>query len=517
MLDPYHYQNQDEDSQGTKVTATDSISPWPLPRPGGGFLSSSTSPRISLSFRSRPRIVSSGTAAAAASSSRHRRLSLLLPPLPLSRRFRRALKMAVLFALFLFLSLALSARIRPFFTDFNGTEFFREEVLPAASGSLSPTSSPSPSPSGSAAASPYPYTHGTDFKIHDPNIILVGNKYYSYSVGPGILIHESYSLDGPWIQTGRLLDGDSVIPKGDRVAPWAPNTVQIGDIFYCYYSVSNAGCRDSAIGVATSDSPGPGGWTDHGMIIQSGTGEGSEIAPLNTSNAIDPNVFVDFDGTPYLVFGSFWSGLWEVELNEDLISVAGFPTEVQDVDGGGDGDKGENQAVSSQPTSLEASHLGAEPGKVWRSRKNSKNAKKTKNGSTVCGDPTGGHPIEGGYLAYHAPYYYMWFSWGRCCEFKDPAMRNTGKEYRIRVGRSDNAKGPFLDKAGIDLVDGGGETVYGTNGDVFAPGGQGILTDGISDILYYHYLNSSVSYEFSEARLGYNRLTYVDGWPVAVY
>ncbi|KAL4952564.1 Arabinan endo-1,5-alpha-L-arabinosidase B [Aspergillus filifer] len=425
--------------------------------------------------------------------------------------------MAVLFALFFFISMALSARIRPYFTNFNGTEYFREEVLPAVSDALSP--SPTPSPSGSASGSRFPDTHATDFRIHDPNIILVGDTYYAYSVGPGILIHESSSLDGPWTQTGTVLNGNSVIQKGDNKSPWAPNTIQIGDTFYCYYSVSNSGCRDSAIGVATSSSPGPGGWTDHGMVIQSGTGEGSDIAPLNTSNTIDPNVFVDFDGSAYLVFGSFWSGLWEVKLNDDLISVAGFPHEAQDADAdANDGKEGQNAAAATQPASLSASHLGAEPGKVWRSRKNSKNAKKVdKNGSPVCGDPTGGHPIEGGFLYYHAPYYYMWFSWGRCCEFKDPAMRDTGKEYRIRVGRSDNVKGPFVDKAGIDLVDGGGETVYGTNGDVFAPGGQGVLTDAFGDVLFYHYLNRSVSYDFGDARLGYNRLEYVDGWPVAVY
>jgi hypothetical protein len=48
-------------------------------------------------------------------------------------------------------------------------------------------------------------------------------------------------------------------------------------------------------------------------------------------------------------------------------------------------------------------------------------------------------------------------------------------------------RGPFLDKQGNDLVDGGGETVYGSNGDVFAPGGQGIMSDLTGDILYYHY------------------------------
>ncbi|KAL4749194.1 Arabinan endo-1,5-alpha-L-arabinosidase B [Aspergillus terricola var. indicus] len=401
--------------------------------------------------------------------------------------------MAVLFVLFFLVSLALSARIRPSFngTALSGTSnkhsfepgantIFREEVPP------------------SAAASGFPSAHGTELRTHDPSIIKVGSTFYSYSVGPSITIHQASSLDGPWTEIGALLSGDSVIEKGDRKAPWAANTIYINGQFYCYYSVSNAGCRDSAIGVASSAFPGPGEWTDHGLIIQSGTGEGSDVFPLNQSNTIDPNVFVDGDGSAYLNFGSFWTGLWQVPLEEDFVTVKRL-----------------------QDGTLDAAHLAAEPGKVWRSKMANSKAKtvgtSNSSGSPICGDPTGGHPIEGGFLAYHAPYYYMWFSWGRCCEFKDPAMRSNGKEYRIRVGRSTSARGPFVDKQGIDLVDGGGETVYGSNGDVFAPGGQGILTDELGDILYYHYLNSSVSYDFSDARLGYNRLEYVDGWPVAVY
>ncbi|KAL4785393.1 glycosyl hydrolase [Aspergillus varians] len=370
--------------------------------------------------------------------------------------------MAVFLALLFLVSLAFSARIRPSFDGPPSDTAFREDAPPPG----------------------FPYTHGTDFYIHDPSIVQVRDTYYSYSVGPGIRIHESTSLDGPWTQTGTVLDGDSVIQKGDRKAPWAPNTIEIGGKFYCYYAVSNSGCRDSAIGVASSDSPGPGGWTDHGLMIQSGNGDGADIFPLNQSNAIDPNVLVDMDGSVYLIFGSFWTGIWEVKLGEDLISVEGVQTR-----------------------NLSASHLAAEPAKVWRSRKTT---------TTVCGDPSGGHPVEGGFLSYHAPYYYLWYSWGRCCEFENPKMRDNGQEYRVRVGRSDSARGPFVDKQGNDLVDGGGETVYGTNSDVFAPGGQGVMTDLLGDILYYHYLNSSVSYEFDQARLGYNRLEYKDGWPVAV-
>ncbi|KAL2813299.1 putative arabinan endo-1,5-alpha-L-arabinosidase B [Aspergillus granulosus] len=385
------------------------------------------------------------------------------------------------------LSLAFSARARP--PDLgvvNDTNAFRGESLYPASSSIAVPSSSSavylaPSALKTAGAA-LPPTHGTDLHIHDPSIIYDAStaSFYSYSVGLHMVIHQASSLDGPWNELGSLLPADSVISKGDRKAPWAPSTIEIGGRFYCYYAVSNAGCRDSAIGVASSDSPGPGDWTDHGLIIQSGKGDGADRYPFDQSNAIDPSVFVDADGSVYLTFGSFWTGIWQVRLAADLLSV------------------GEN---------MDAKHLAAEPGAIFPARKNA-------NG--ICGDPTGGHPIEGGFLSYHAGWYYLWVSWGRCCEFKDEKMRTNGKEYRIKVGRSASARGPFVDKQGKDLVDGGGEIVYASNGDVFAPGGQGILTDGTGDILYYHYLNTTISYDFWEARLGYNRLEYVDGWPVAV-
>lgn len=44
-----------------------------------------------------------------------------------------------------------------------------------------------------------------------------------------------------------------------------------------------------------------------------------------------------------------------------------------------------------------------------------------------------------------------------------------------------------------------------------------MLADIDGDILYYHYMNSSVSYDFNTAKFGWNRLEYVDGWPVAQY
>ncbi|EYE98299.1 arabinan endo-1,5-alpha-L-arabinosidase [Aspergillus ruber CBS 135680] len=334
----------------------------------------------------------------------------------------------------------------------------------------------------SSPKEPFPQTHGTDLNIHDPSIVRSGDTYYSYGVDTHIPIHSAPSLDGPWTRLGNALDADSVIPKGDRTAPWAPNTIALNGKFYIYYGVSQAGCRDSAIGVAVSDHPGPGNWTDHGPIIQTGTGKGSGKYPFSTSNAIDPSVVIA-SGQPYLNFGSYWSGIWQVPLKEDLISL------------------GDNVKSDSR-------HLAAEPKAMFPGGNNP---------DANCRDDSGSHPIEGAFISYHFPYFYLWYSHGKCCDLDPKALPKPGDEYSIRVGRSSNPQGPYTDKSGKDLVDGGGELIYGSNRDVYAPGGQAVLTDIGGDILYYHYLNSSVSYDFNTAKFGWNRLEYEDGWPVAQY
>lgn len=322
---------------------------------------------------------------------------------------------------------------------------------------------------------------GTTFNIHDPAIIKVAGTYYAYSVGENILIHKAPDLSGPWKHIGSVLEKDSVIQKGDRKAPWAPSVIYANGKFYCYYSVSQSGSRDSAIGVASSLLPGPDHWKDHGAIIFSGSGEGSTNRPFDRSNAIDPSIAFDDDDKAYLNFGSFWTGIWQVALNDDLVS---FDNET------------------------ETRHLASQPGASFSG--GPKDIMPLKN------DPTGPHPIEGAFISHTGHWYYLWFSHGKCCEGSPKDLPPPGDEYSIRVGRSKSPRGPFVDRKGNNLLDGGGEIVYGSNRDVYAPGGQQVLKDGDTDVLYYHYLNTTIGYNFDDAFLGYNPLKYVDGWPVAV-
>ncbi|CAG7937239.1 unnamed protein product [Penicillium nalgiovense] len=316
----------------------------------------------------------------------------------------------------------------------------------------------------------FPLANPGNIPAHDPNIILHNEQYYLFKGGVNIPIFKSANISGPWEKLGTVLAGDSIIPKTNRTRPWAPTTIEKDGTFYCYYTVSAKGSRDSAIGVATTTSLNGSPWTDHGVLVNTGTGAGSGVWPYTITNAIDASVVFDRDSKQaYLNYGSFWHDIWQVPLEDDLLSVRD----------------------AEAPDAVQLTFI---PGAKSK-------------------------PEEGVWVSYRDGFYYAWFSHGKCCHFKNgfPAR---GKEYSIRVGRSRSVRGPFEDQKGKSLLDGGGTVVYGSNhGAVYAPGGLGVLSgnnDSMPDILYYHYLNTSGGFKHGEAQLGWNYLKYEDGWPVPV-
>ncbi|KAI9925644.1 hypothetical protein ASPWEDRAFT_41766 [Aspergillus wentii DTO 134E9] len=314
----------------------------------------------------------------------------------------------------------------------------------------------------------YPITNQGNVITHDPNILEYNDNLYMFKGGVHITIMKAQNISGPWTEHGTVLDADSVIDKVNRTRPWAPTAIHHNGKFYCFYSVSYTGTRDSSIGIATTDDIEGGAWTDHGALINTVKGKLSHVFPYTESNAIDPSFITDQKtGQPYLVYGSYWHGIWQVPLTDDLLSVA--DPEKPDA---------ENLAYLPEP--------------------------KVK-------------PQEGSFMSYHEPYYYTWFSHGRCCDYTHNPPK-IGQEYEIQMGRSKDVRGPFVDKSGKKLTEGGGTVVYGSNhGVVYAPGGPGVLPANGSrpDILYYHYLNTSIGLAFKQAHLGWSYLDYEDGWPVA--
>lgn len=200
----------------------------------------------------------------------------------------------------------------------------------------------------------------------------------------------------------------------------APDVHKVGDTYYDYYSVSQFGSQISAIGLATSKTLLPGSWTDHGAVFASSP---DAAYPLNVTNAIDAALFIDpTTKTPYLNYGSFWSDIYQFELNADLKSV------------------------------------------------------KPNSAAQLALDPVTPQAEEGSYLSRHDGWYFLWYSHGICCGYNASALPAPGDEYSIRVGRSKSPRGPFVDRNGIDLKAGGGNIVFGSHDYVYGPGGQAVLS-----------------------------------------
>lgn len=94
---------------------------------------------------------------------------------------------------------------------------------------------------------------------------------------------------------------------------WAPDISYFNDTYYLYYSQSVWGDSNPAIGVATSKKP-TGPFEDHGKVFDS--------KEIGVNNSIDPQLFLDDDGTPFLFWGS-WYGIWGIELSKDGFTHTG--------------------------------------------------------------------------------------------------------------------------------------------------------------------------------------------------
>jgi beta-xylosidase len=154
----------------------------------------------------------------------------------------------------------------------------------------------------------------------DPNVVLFDNTFYIFPTTDGFANWGSTSFSVfsstnlvQWSNRGVILDlaKDLTWATGHG---WAPSIARVGGTYYFYFSA------DSQLGVATSSSPtGP---------FKDALGKALVTTQQYSSQSIDPYVFIDDDGTPYLYFGSGSGGLRFVKLNADMISFAGTPTNI---------------------------------------------------------------------------------------------------------------------------------------------------------------------------------------------
>lgn len=165
-------------------------------------------------------------------------------------------------------------------------------------------------------------------------------------------------------------------------------------------------------------------------------------------NAIDPSVIATPNGELWLAFGSFWSGIKLVQL---------------------DPQSGLRQHPDSPMYSL---------------------AKKKE--------------IEAPAIIHHDGYYYLFVNWGYCC-------RGARSTYNIRVGRSQLITGPYFDRDGVALRDGGGTLVLKSQGAAVGPGHASIFEENGELLFTYHYYDAE---NRGRPQLGINRMRWDSrGWP----
>lgn len=165
-------------------------------------------------------------------------------------------------------------------------------------------------------------------------------------------------------------------------------------------------------------------------------------------NAIDPNAVLDAEGNAYLVFGSWWSGIKAIELDAT------------------------GTRKNDQLHSLAA---------------------------------RGGAGIEAPFIVRRCGHYYLFVSFDRCCN-------GASSTYNIRVGRSDKVLGPYVDKDGVAMLDGGGTLLVEGGGDYRGPGHNAVIFSGDRAYNAYHaYRADDGAPELRVAALAFD----ADGWPVS--
>jgi len=307
-----------------------------------------------------------------------------------------------------------------------------------------------------------------DIDCHDPSTLVKdGNGYYFFGTGAGVPFYYSTDLRN-WTHAA----SDRVFPGGPPAWvtnavqdydpgnwSWAPDVAYFNGKYHVYYSVSEWGSIDSVIGLVTSPSLTAPVWTDRGRVAQSDADwEPAPETDTTEYNCIDPSILVDTNGSVWMTFGSYSSGILVTEL--DPSTGLRMNTNTLDV----------TQVANNAP------------GGAW------------------------GSSIEAAFTYQHAGDYYLFVNYGGCCS-------GTYSTYNIRVGRSSSVTGPYLDKDGVDMNNGGGTVLLESCGRFVGPGHAGILNDNGTEWFSYHYYTWP---EFGAwSQLGLSRLSWdEDDWPV---
>ena len=295
-------------------------------------------------------------------------------------------------------------------------------------------------------------------RVHDPVLAHDGDRYYLFHSGArGVILMSPDLVNWEW--SGRIFEKNPAWAQGvnrDFIDFWAPDISFFNDRWHVYYAVSSMGSQNSAIGLATNNTLNPDSpeyaWVDEGIVLQSQTGD--------AWNAIDPNVVLDEKGDPWLVWGSYWQGLYMRRL-----------------------DAATGMLLESDDTTY---HI----------------AQRTR-------ERDGDDSLEGAFIVQHDGMWYLFASYDHCC-------MGAASTYNVRVGRSDTITGPYVDRDGVPMLEGGGTRILSDYGTWVGPGHNGLLMnddgpqdDGIDWIVYHAYHKNTGAFKLRIESIAWDD----EGWP----
>jgi arabinan endo-1,5-alpha-L-arabinosidase len=323
-----------------------------------------------------------------------------------------------------------------------------------------------------AAAAPKPQAlklEGDIAGAHDPSMIEEGGVYYVFTTGKTktggeMAIRCSTDLTH-WRLCGQVFDA---IPAwiqerspGTREL-WAPDISFAHGQYRLYYAYSLFGKNTSGIALATARTLDPNspqyGWHDEGLVLES--------KATDDYNAIDPNYVEDTRHHAWLAFGSFWTGIKMRALDASTGKLSTTDTKTYSL------------ASRVRPADAAPNPPGL-PGN-WQA-------------------------IEAPFVVHHGGYYYLFASFDLCCR----GVRST---YRTVFGRAKSVTGPYVDRDGVAMLQGGGTNLLTANKFWLGPGGESILLrHGAPDLIVYH----AYDHETGRSSLQISTLTWENGWPSA--
>jgi arabinan endo-1,5-alpha-L-arabinosidase len=224
---------------------------------------------------------------------------------------------------------------------------------------------------------------------------------------------------------------------------WAPDINYINGQ-YVLYCCRNVGEGDLEWQSSILAATAP---TPEGPFTDRGCVIVSNDPQINVKHSIDP-FYIEDGGKKYMTFGSF-RGIYIVELADDGLSV--------------------------KPD--------AKPAQI------------------------AGTAFEASYIYRRGNYYYLFCSWGACCN-------NANSNYRTVVGRSTSLFGPYVAKNGNSMINNAYTIVIQGNSAFAGPGHNAeiVTDDADNDWILYHAYDIAVAP--NERRLMLDKIIWTsDGWP----